>query len=608
LGVNSDNLKLTKILSGEGGDSLGNRYTTSSAFLEALQEAGVTHLFSNFGSDHPAIIEALALAEKEGKELPKVITCPHEMVALSAAHAFAQVSGKAQAVFVHVECGTQNLGAGLHNAWKGRTPVLVFAGSSPYTQEGELLGSRNEFIHWIQDVPDQRGIVRGYMKYDNEIRTGANVKQLVHRALQIAESSPKGPVYLMGAREVMEEETTPIQMNTDLWQPISSRALAPKEIAPFVEDLRKAKNPLVVTSYIGKNKAAVHELVKFCEALAIPVLESVPNHMNFPSTNPLHCGYQWNTPEQNELIKEADFILVIESDVPWIPLINKPSKDCTVYYIDEDPLKEGMPLWYIPSKRFFAADAETALQQLNAAIAALDVNKAEIVKRRAKVEAYHNEQRANWAKAETYLEGTMTAEYVTACIREYCDENTIVINEGISNYQTSYTHLKRSEPGSILGSGAGGLGWNGGAAVGAKLADPSKTIVNITGDGSYMFSVPSSVHWLSRKYNAPFLTVIYNNRGWKSPKLSTLGVHPNGVANEMNEFFVDFTPHADLSKIAEAAGGAYARKVENPAEVKEALKEAFAAVRSGRSAVLDIYLPAIQEENKMKVGNEHATV
>lgn len=578
------------------------------AFLEALQEAGVSYLFSNFGSDHPGILEALALAKQVGKKLPQVITCPHEMVALSAAHAYAQVSGKPQAVFVHVECGTQNLGAGLHNAWKGRVPVLIFAGSSPFTQEGELLGSRNEFIHWIQDVPDQRGIVRGYMKYDNEIRTGTNVKQLVHRALQIASSSPKGPVYLMGAREVMEEETSRVEIQTERWQPISAPAIAPNELSLLIQDLLQAKTPLVVTSYLGKNKDAVAELVKFCEALAIPVVESVPNYMNFPSTNPLHCGYQWNSPVQNDLIEEADFILVIDSDVPWIPLFNKPSEDCIVYYMDDDPLKEGMPLWYIPSKRFYKADAETALMQLNKEISILNIQHAGIEKRREKIKAYHAKQRAQWEQQEQFSDEVITAEYVTACIRELCDENTLIINEGISNYQSSYTHLKRSEPGSILGSGAGGLGWNGGAAVGAKLADPTKDVICITGDGSYMFSVPSSVHWLSRKYNAPFLTVIYNNRGWKSPKLSTLGVHPDGIANETNEFYVDFTPHANLSKVAEAAGGAYARKVENPEEVKEALEEAFAAVKSGRSAVLDIYLPSIQEETNMKAGNEHATV
>ena len=69
------------------------------------------------------------------------------MVAMSAANGYAQVSGEPQAVIVHVECGTQNLGGAIHNAAKGRVPVFIFAGASPYTQEGELFGSRNEFIH-----------------------------------------------------------------------------------------------------------------------------------------------------------------------------------------------------------------------------------------------------------------------------------------------------------------------------------------------------------------------------------------------------------------------------------------------------------------------------
>ncbi len=185
-------------------------YTTGAAFLDALKEGGVSYLFCNFGSDHPSIIERLAEAATQGQPLPRVVTCPNEMVGLSAAQGYAQVTGRAQAVLVHVECGTQSLAGAVHNVAKGRAPVLIFAGASPFTQEGELRGSRNEFIQWIQDVFDQRGLVRGYVKYENEIRTGRNVKQLVHRALQFAHSDPKGPVYLVGAREVMEEEMRPV--------------------------------------------------------------------------------------------------------------------------------------------------------------------------------------------------------------------------------------------------------------------------------------------------------------------------------------------------------------------------------------------------------------
>src|SRR5262249_48207825 len=221
-------------------------YTASTALIEALYDAGVSFIFANLGSDHPAIIESLAEASATGRPAPSLVTCPNEMVALSAAHGFAQVSRQAQAVLVHVECGTQALAGAVHNAAKGRIPVLIFAGASPFTQEGELRGSRNEFIQWIQDVPDQRGLVRGYVKYENEIRSGRNIKQIVHRALQFARSDPKGPVYLVGAREVMEEMVPPVAIDTSDWQPISPGALAAPDVAALAEALATARRPLVV--------------------------------------------------------------------------------------------------------------------------------------------------------------------------------------------------------------------------------------------------------------------------------------------------------------------------------------------------------------------------
>ena len=167
-------------------------YTTSTAFLEALREAGIRYAFANLGSDHTGFIEAYSQAARLGTldQFPELVLCPHESVALSAAHGYAQISGEPQAVLVHTDVGTQSLGGAIHNASRGRVPVLIFAGLSPVTQDGELRGTRTEHIHWLQDTMDQRGMLRGYVKHDQEIRTGRNVKQLVHRAVQLARSEP----------------------------------------------------------------------------------------------------------------------------------------------------------------------------------------------------------------------------------------------------------------------------------------------------------------------------------------------------------------------------------------------------------------------------------
>ena len=349
-------------------DSADTGYTTSAAFLRALRTGGVTCVFANLGSDHSGIIETYARARHQGTtgELPELIICPHESVALSAAQGYAQITGQAQAVIVHVECGTQNLGGMLHNAAKGRVPVLIFAGASPYTQNGELPGSRNEFIQWIQDVHDQRGIVRGYTKYDNEIRTGRIVRHLVHRALQIAHSKPGGPVYLMAAREVMEEPLDPPGPATAPagFAPVAPAALAPQVVQDVAQALASAKRPLVITSNLGRHPKVVAGLVELCELLAIAVIESIPNYVNFPADHTLHLGYQWNTPVQNPTLAAADVVLVLGSDVPWIPTKNHPADDARIFVIDSDPLKEQMPLWHVPAECFARADLGTALTQL----------------------------------------------------------------------------------------------------------------------------------------------------------------------------------------------------------------------------------------------------
>jgi acetolactate synthase-1/2/3 large subunit len=574
-------------------------YTTSTAFLEALAEANVRYIFANLGSDHPGLIEALARAKAEGREawLPKLVVCPHETVALSAAHAYASVTREPQAVLVHVDAGTQNLGGAVNNAMRGRIPVLIFAGAAPYTIAGELPAGRNEFIHWIQDVHDQRGILRGYVKYDNEIRTGRNVKQLVHRALQLARSEPSGPVYLVGPREVMEEQVEPYNGHPEEYAPLAPGALEPSVAEEIARALASARNPLIVTSYLGRDPSAVPVLVDLAELLAIPVLESAAFCVNFPADHPLHGGWQFTTRRQNQLLAEADVVLAVDSDIPWIQVTNRPPEAATIYSIDIDPLKAGMSMFHIPARRSAAANSKVALGQIAAFVRANSLADAGGVEaRRAAVAAAHDAQRARWDALERpSADGEITPQYLTACVREaLADEDVLVLTEAITNFQVVAEHLRVNRPGSLIGSGGGSLGWAGGGVVGAKLAAPERTVVALVGDGSYLFGVPSSAQWVARRYGTPALTVIYDNRGWRAPKQSTLGVHPSGAAASADDFHVSFEPEADLPGVAAAAGGAFAATVSDPAALPGVLKEALDAVRGGRSAVVAVHIPVAQ--------------
>jgi len=565
-------------------------YTTSAAILDALVEAGVEYLFANFGSDHPGLIEAIAQARAEKRPCPKVITAPTEMVAMSAAHGFAQVRGRAQAVLVHVDCGTQALGGAVHNAARGRVPVLIIAGMSPATQEGEARGSRNEFIQWIQDVPDQRGLVRGYVRYENEIRVGANARQIVHRALQFAHSDPRGPVYITAAREVLEAEVPRVSIDTGVWQPLAPGGVNADAAREIASALAAAERPLIVTSYLGRSPGAVPELVALAEQLGVGVIESVPSYVNFPTTHPCYLGVQWNERKQNAALAQADVVLVVDSDVPWIGEVSRPRAGARIFHIDADPLKQQMPLWYIGASLQCQADAALALAQVRNALEEFHPDPDRIQRRRDHLAKEH----AAWHRGVDEREQPkekLTAEYLVASLRDAIGEDAIVVSESVTNFHVVSQHLRRTKPGTLFSSGGGSLGYNGGAAVGVKLANPDALVVAICGDGSYLFSQPSTVHWMARRYAAPFLHVVLNNGGWRAPRQAVLSVHPDGLAAKAPDIDIHFPLAPDYAAIAAAAGGAHTETVKSVAELEPAIERALHAIRKeNRAAVIDAHV------------------
>ncbi|KAF5603813.1 Benzoylformate decarboxylase [Fusarium subglutinans] len=577
-------------------------YTTSFAFFEALVEAGVKNCFVNLGSDHPSILEAMVRGQREMKDkFPRIITCPNEMVALSMADGYARLSGEAQCVIVHVDVGTSALAAAIHNAAMGRAPVLIFAGLSPYSIEGELLGSRTEFIHWIQDVPDQKQIVSQYCRYVGEIKTGKNVKQMVRRALQLATSHPQGPSYLMGAREVMEETIEPYNINSAFWKPVAPAALHQEAVQEIAEALVNASDPLVIVGFTGRNHAAVEPLVALANTIkGLRVLDTGCSDMCFPADHPGWLGMKYGV---DSAIQNADVFLILDCDVPWINKLCKPKKDARIFHLDVDPLKESMLVFYIDAEQRYRVDAETSLRQITDYLRASLSEKlatSEFDRREQALQQSYTERiRALDAKAKPLESGKLTTDYVCSILRAKLPEDTIWAVEAITNMIAVADQIRATIPGQWIHCGGGGLGWSGGGALGIKLAadaaDAGKRkryVVQIVGDGSYMFSVPSSVYWISARYGIPVLTIVLNNLGWNAPKRSMLLVHPDGPASRATneELNISFAPSPDYAGIAKAAsnGVIFGARVADVDEFQSALAGAVESLDRGVSAVLDV--------------------
>ncbi len=200
----------------------------------------------------------------------------------------------------------------------------------------------------------------------------------------------------------------------------------------------------------------------------------------------------------------------------------------------------------------------------------------------------HHRQRQVWrGQAEAVkTHKPIDPIWVSACINQVKDAETILINE----YDLLPTQVDLEKPGSFFGSSsASALGWGVGAALGAKLASPEKTIIATVGDGSYLFSVPTTCHFVSRAYTLPILVVVFNNQCWNAVRRSTQGLHPDGWAVKNNHFpLTELTPPPAYEMICEANGG-YGERVEDPGDLIPALQRALQVVREEqRQALLNV--------------------
>ena len=202
----------------------------------------------------------------------------------------------------------------------------------------------------------------------------------------------------------------------------------------------------------------------------------------------------------------------------------KPREDAKIFHIDADPLKQQMPVHYYPALARYKADAYTAIIQLNKYILA-EPSFKEILEsyteRWEKLQQSHD-KRMSIIKdlAQPGKDGYYNVSYLTAAIRKAVPQDTIFAIEAVTSSVFVADQILPDIPGTWINCGGGGLGWSGGAALGIKLAAGDKRFIcHIVGDGTFLFSVPGSVYWISQRYKLPVLTIVLNNQGNSHPSM-----------------------------------------------------------------------------------------
>ncbi|MEM9105422.1 MAG: thiamine pyrophosphate-requiring protein [Pseudomonadota bacterium] len=565
-----------------------NSVTAGGALFGKLKALGVEYVFANSGTDFPPIIEGLIEARNNGVELPLAITVPHEHVAVGMAHGYFQISGHAQAVMLHTNVGLSNGATGLINAACDQIPMFVMSGRTPVTEGGKF-GARTVPIGWGQEMYDQTALVREACKWEYELRFSDQVSAVLDRGWSIANSTPKGPVYLSLPTEVLCAECPA----TGLDEPSK---LQPARTSPDREALERAaellasaERPLIIAQRGVGSQEAFDGLTRFVEGRAIPVSHYWANQISIPMTSDMHVGWF-----PGDLLDEADVILIIDSLAPWWPDRAAPSPDAKIIHLGPDPLfARTSPMRSFRSDVTLSGNTASSILELIGAVEKHAMNGAVTEARKARITALADQERDSILQlARAGCRSPMTKDWVSLCVGEAIRgrKATVVHELGcpLPPLQLEDFRSYIQEPHS------GGLGWGLPAAMGAQLADPDRLVLATVGDGSYMFANPTVCHQVCESLGLPVITMVLNNEEWGAVRQSVGRLYKDGLAAKSNDVpLTSLTPSPDFAKTAEASR-AYTETITNGEDLPAALERAIkVATEDKRQVLLNI---AIERE------------
>ena len=450
-------------------------------------------------------------------------------------------------------------------------------------------------MHFVQDPFDIASIVRPYVKWEYSLPSGIVVREALARASAFAHSDPPGPVYMMLPRETLAEEWDEAKMPAyppSRYGSVRAGGIEPARAEAIAGELMAAENPVAFVAYLGRKPHAVAVLDRLARACGIRVAEFNPVDLNLPQDSPCHAG---NDP--TALLEEADLGLLLDTDVPFVPHSRR-AAGMKWIQIDIDALKADFPMWGFATDMRIQGDSSIILQQV---LEAVEARADDAFRKRvaARIESWKDAREASAkrrtaASANKGVSGALNPAFVLATLGEKISQDDIVLNEAIRNAPVMQAHLKRTRPQSYVGLAGGGLGFSGGMALGLKLAQPKRRIVQVIGDGGFHFSSPDSVYAVAQQYQIPIFTVILDNGGWQAVKSATERVYPKGIAAETDQFQSRLMSgrqgeRRDFSEVGKAFG-AHGECVRDPEELTSAIDRCLAALDDGKAVVLHVHI------------------
>ena len=554
------------------------------AILEAFRNLGIDYIISSPGSEWAPVWEALARQRINETPGPRYINCWHETLAVNIAAGYTRVTGKMQAVLLHTGVGLLQGSMGIHGATLGEAPMLVCAGEATSYGENPELDPQFQWYRSLSTVGGPERFAHIVAKWSGRATSPHTLYGQLTRAGELAQRVPQGPAFL----------NIPIETMLHPWTPparIGAVPAAPKtrptagDIADLAALIEQSRSPLIITDCAGREADGFHNLVALAELYAIPVIESGALYANFPKNHPLYLGS-----EPAPYLPDADLVLLAGSRAPWYPPGVGP-QNAVVAALGETPLKEFMVHQNLFADRYIEGDLSIGLALLADALRpAAARNQEAIAGRLARIAAEHRRMAAGRQDAELDAAARRPIDPVTLCaaINAALPDDAVYVDEVTTHRGTIARHILWDAPQCYFKTN-GGLGQGLGLALGVKLAKPAQPVVALMGDGGFLYNPITQSFGVACEAGLPFLAILFNNGGYAAMRGNHLNYYPDGAAARAGIYHGVHIPGPDYARLVEPFGG-YGERVDDPAQLHQALRNGLAAVQDGRIALIDVVL------------------
>ena len=461
------------------------------AILQAFRSLDIDYIISSPGSEWSPVWEALARQKINQQPGPRYIDCWHETLAVDMAMGYTAVTGRPQAVLLHAGAGLLQGSAGMHSAMLAEVPMVIMSGESTSFGEDPALPIEPQWYRALSIVGGPQRLVEPVTKWATQAGNVHTLYEHVVRAGEMAQRTPRGPVYLDVPLEVMLQKWTPRDNPRQIPAAPATRPTDSdvERIAALIVD---AKNPVLLAETAGRDPAAFAALVEFAELFGMPVGGGAA-FANFPKGHPLFLGSAIGP-----FVQEADLVLLVGAKAPWYPPSRKPTTG-TVLAIDPNPLKGTMVYQSLGADHYLEGEIAASLRLLVEATKAAGVSANRFADRRRRWQGEHERVVAAQLAAEAKAKEADKIEplALVAALREAMPPDAIYVEETITHSGMLQQHLPWSQPQSFFRPG-GGLGQGLGMALGVKLGAPQRPVAALIGTAPFS-TIPWCRPWVPRR-------------------------------------------------------------------------------------------------------------